>query len=545
MNEAVSPTGNLIPEEPSKSPLLTARRVSNFDEVQLNEGDIKEKEEETRGRSTTTSSDRSNASDHSRSSTSASRPRLPNKAVGTVNSVPSWTQAQQKPHMAPPASRKLSSPFSWLSRKKNAQPTDPPPQQSNATSRRGTAASLVSVGSQPELMLSRLEDGHAHDSSNGQKSPATETLRDRFKMLRLREETSIVLVDSENHDTVNTEGGVFAGLVGRSASVGLGIGSPTSLAEDGEAEAAAAQEAETKAQSTKSSRTNSLAPVLTRQNSVVANVNPNMAPGTASGISQGPSAMQDPICPIDWDLWQSVVYEGPSAVAKTSAEDLSRGIASGIPNPIRGVVWQVLAQSKNEELESVYWDLVNRGTDKERKSPDLSNGPHSAKSTESNGKEKESVASSASSVHSETEASTPATTNGMTSPILSHEVDTMATAKLQAAMLAEKQSKAKEDTAALKKLEKAIRKDLGARTNYSKYTAAAGLQEALFGVCKAYALFDDGVGYAQGMNYIVMPLLFNVSIRFTHARNPSDHHLDARRRSILSSRSPNEPVQST
>lgn len=62
----------------------------------------------------------------------------------------------------------------------------------------------------------------------------------------------------------------------------------------------------------------------------------------------------------------------------------------------------------------------------------------------------------------------------------------------------------------LQKLEKVIRRDLGARTSYSKFAAAQGLQEGLFGVCKAYALFDEGVGYAQGMNFLIMPLLFNM-----------------------------------
>jgi hypothetical protein len=74
----------------------------------------------------------------------------------------------------------------------------------------------------------------------------------------------------------------------------------------------------------------------------------------------------------------------------------------------------------------------------------------------------------------------------------------------------EKKRKAKEDAASLLKLEKAIKRDLGARTSFSKFTASAGLQDSLFGVCKAYALFDEGVGYAQGMNFLAMPLLFNV-----------------------------------
>ncbi|CAI4217697.1 unnamed protein product [Parascedosporium putredinis] len=156
-----------------------------------------------------------------------------------------------------------------------------------------------------------------------------------------------------------------------------------------------------------------------------------LAPGTVSGVSAGPSAMTE--AEVDWDLWQNVVYEGPAAVARSSADDLNRAIATGIPSAIRGVVWQVLAQSKNDELESVYKELVARGTEKQ-------------KDRNSNGTS----------------------------------------------------------------LEKVIRRDMGARTSYSKYAAAAGLQEGLFGVCKAYALYDEGVGYAQGMNFLVMPLLFNM-----------------------------------
>jgi hypothetical protein len=75
-------------------------------------------------------------------------------------------------------------------------------------------------------------------------------------------------------------------------------------------------------------------------------------------------------------------------------------------------------------------------------------------------------------------------------------------------LLAEKQ---KRDAAALIKLEKAIKRDLGTRTSFSKYAQSAGLQDGLFGLCKSYALFDEAVGYAQGINFIAMPLLFNMS----------------------------------
>src|SRR5207247_1899351 len=106
-----------------------------------------------------------------------------------------------------------------------------------------------------------------------------------------------------------------------------------------------------------------------------------------------------------------------------------------------------------------------------------------------------------------------------------------------------KKKKAKEEAAALQKLEKAIKRDLGARTSFSKYAVSARLQDGLFGVCKAYALFDEGVGYAQGMNFLAMPLLFNVSFYYNDAHLLLIMRLDARRRSILHACPAHEPIQ--
>lgn len=220
--------------------------------------------------------------------------------------------------------------------------------------------------------------------------------------------------------------------------------------------------------------------------------NRNLAPGTVAGVMAGPSSIAD--TDVDWDLWQAVVNEGPAAVARSSAEELNKAIATGIPSAIRGVIWQVLAQSKNEDLEAVYRELVARGTDKEKEG-------HVNGTSTSNGSAKES-ASSASSVNSEKSGS-----SGSPSPT---DKDSDSVLKSQAAAAAERKKKDKEDLAMLQKLEKVIRRDLGARTSYSKFAAAQGLQEGLFGVCKAYALFDEGVGYAQGMNFLIMPLLFNM-----------------------------------
>ncbi|KAK3952197.1 rab-GTPase-TBC domain-containing protein [Pseudoneurospora amorphoporcata] len=342
------------------------------------------------------------------------------------------------PAPPPPVTRKLTSPFSWLSRSSSKEVNNPPPPAPAATgTRRNTASSVATLSSNPEGTLGKL------DEEGGNKN----TLKDRFKQLRLREEGSAPTGDEDEKSSTSEE-----------------------------------KEA-----------------VQPPPSPLPPTPNPALAPGTASGVTAGPSAGSD--APVDWDLWQTVVYEGPAAVARTSPEQLKEAIAKGIPSAIRGVIWQVLAQSKNEELETVYRDLVARGTDKERKSDRQSNASISLSNGKASGKD---TPSSASSVHSE--KSGP---NGTGAPSPT-EKDSEAFVKAQALAAAERKKKEKEDKEMLSRLEKVIRRDLGARTSYSKFAAAQGLQEGLFGVCKAYALFDEGVGYAQGMNFLVMPLLFNM-----------------------------------
>jgi Rab-GTPase-TBC domain len=333
-------------------------------------------------------------------------------------------------------------------------------------------------------MLKTLDEGNDASAVQGSKPPARTTLRDRFKMLRMREEAGITSLD----DPEKTEGGAIAGLIGRSTSLGVGVASPSSVADEKEKGLAGS-------------------PVTSPQPQMPpSTVNANLAPGTVSGIS---TAASDAVTPIDWDFWQTVVNEGPQAVARTSPDELAQSIATGIPQTIRGVIWQVLASSKNEDLESVYRDLLIKGAEKEPKDPNhqvsLPNG-HVNESI----KEKDSIASSGSSVHSDHSTTATSTNVGVTSPTSATEKDPEAMAKLQAKLAAERSKKIKEDAAALQKLEKMIKRDMGARTSYSKYAVAAGFQDSLFNVCKAYALFDEGVGYPQGMNFIIMPLLFTM-----------------------------------
>ena len=487
--------------DPSKSPLLTARRVATFDDVQLGEKDAADNAEtspapEERGRTDSGAPAARTERSESRSSVTRADSNTPTPNLAAS----AWTQASKQVPAA--MSRKFSSPFGWLSRKKTStqggsSPPAPMP-------RRHTAAA-GSISGKPDFMLSRLDEDR---TISGQPS-GKEMLKERFKMLRMKEEAGVDMDELPSSSRSSAVGKVAPpnGVSDhKSSDVGLGIESP----DPSDEAKMVTSPAEIRAESAQApARTH------TRSNSVASSLNPNLAPGTVSGMQTGPSSMQDAEGTVDWDLWQSLVYEGPAAVAKTSAAELNRAIASGIPNAIRGVVWQILAGSKNEELEGVYRELVNRGTDKELAlSPNpttVQSAPASANSLGSLGSTKESIVSTESSIQSTT--STPATTNGMASPtssITPQEAETN-TAKMEAAMAAERQKKAKEDLANLKKLEKTIRKDLGTRANYSKYAAAAGLQEGLFGVCKAYALFDEAVGYAQGMNFIVMPLLFNVS----------------------------------
>ncbi|AEO61712.1 hypothetical protein MYCTH_2312153 [Thermothelomyces thermophilus ATCC 42464] len=375
-------------------------------------------------------------------------PWSPPATESRSKSPPAAAAAAAAPAPAPapaPAStgRKFNSPFSWLSRSSSKEP--PAAQAAAPSTRRNTASSVATLTSNPEMMLSKLEEERAGEDGT------RNSLKDRFKALRLKEEA--VAAPAEDGKTLAVAG-------------------------DGSETAVAAQPP-----------ASPLPP----------NPDKNLAPGTASGVTAGPSSIAD--APVDWDLWQKVVNEGPAAVARSSPEELNKAIATGIPNAIRGVIWQVLAQSKNEELEAVYRELVARGTDKEKKDKNRQSSGTTISAT-MNGSAKGS-ASSASSVHSDGSGS-----NGVPSPT-DKDSDSI-NKKAPALSAAERQKKEKEDLAMLQKLEKTIRRDLGARTSFSKFAAAQGLQEALFGVCKAYALFDEAVGYAQGMNFLIMPLLFNM-----------------------------------
>lgn len=394
---------------------------------------------------------------------------LPSVPWGTTTKpAPLRSPSPQPPPKDPPPAAKRTTPFGWLSRATSGKdPKSPPlPPKTTIDSRRGTNASVSTLGSNQDFMLKAIEEGT--DGQNGGRSIARNSLKERFKLLRLREQVGVTALEGDEQADI-------------SGTNGTTMLSP--LATDG---------IEPPLRS----------PTFPIPQSPAPTINQNLAPGTVSGFSV---AAVDSAIPIDWDFWQTVVNEGPQAVARTSPEELTAAISGGIPSTIRGVIWQVLASSKNEDLELIYHELKLRGTKDEL--------PRSASppSVHAETKEKDSTVSSRSSIKSD--RSTPATSTNaaINSPSPSIERnDPIQDAKAQAQQAADRAKRAKEDASSLAKLEKMIRRDMGSRTSYSKYAAAAGFQDGLFNVCKAYALFDDGVGYPQGMNFIIMPMLFNM-----------------------------------
>jgi hypothetical protein len=125
----------------------------------------------------------------------------------------------------------------------------------------------------------------------------------------------------------------------------------------------------------------------------------------------------------DWDFWGQVINDYEK-VLKQNPKKFTRNLEKGIPQPIRGMMWQLMSGSKNEELEELYGALLLRKS----------------------------------------------------------------------------------------RHEKIISRDL-ARTfpNHEKFQDDQGPgQQSLFNILKCYSIYDEEVGYCQGMPFIVGPLLLNM-----------------------------------
>lgn len=439
-----------------KSPLLTAHRLSTSSLDEINLAGNKDEDEPIDPTSPEAEAPLESPGAASLDST-ATKQSMSSTLMSNLPAVP-WSAAPKPtpitapPPAAPPAlpGRKLTSPFSWLSRSSTSGKDSKSVPANWADSRRNTAASVSTVNT--------FEEGDSMSISS--KRPTRNSLKDQFKLLRMREEAP----DADQ-----------ASITSGNLSVSAGIASPAEEQKD--------------ALPTPS-------PVIAGTGGPFPPINPNLPPGMVSGIS---TSATDAAAPVDWEMWEAIVNNGPEALSGANSEEINAAIKRGIPQTIRGVIWQVLADSRNSDLEEVYKELVARGTDKE--------GHMSLNGAGTNGiaSEKESLASSRSSIRSENSGSPSPSSQTTTSPTAHEkEVDPIVAESAR-------KKKLKEDTEAIRKLEKIIRRDLGSRTSYSKYFVSQGSQEALFGLCKAYALYDEAVGYAQGINFIAMPLLFNVS----------------------------------
>ncbi|KAF8332648.1 RabGAP/TBC [Cantharellus anzutake] len=73
----------------------------------------------------------------------------------------------------------------------------------------------------------------------------------------------------------------------------------------------------------------------------------------------------DPEAEIDWDFWGAVMadYE---AMARNEPTRLAKAIESGIPNAIRGMVWQNMSASKDAELEQLYSTFLKESSPHEK-----------------------------------------------------------------------------------------------------------------------------------------------------------------------------------
>ncbi len=61
---------------------------------------------------------------------------------------------------------------------------------------------------------------------------------------------------------------------------------------------------------------------------------------------------------IDWSFWTQVVNDY-ATVASNEPENLEAHVTNGIPPQIRGIIWQLMANSKSREMEDIYETLLD------------------------------------------------------------------------------------------------------------------------------------------------------------------------------------------
>ncbi|KAK9341660.1 rab-GTPase-TBC domain-containing protein [Lipomyces starkeyi] len=73
----------------------------------------------------------------------------------------------------------------------------------------------------------------------------------------------------------------------------------------------------------------------------------------------------DDLAAIDWEFWTSIVADY-SNMARAHPSELTRAVQNGLPPPLRGTIWQLMASSKSLLLEDVYSSLLTESSPHEK-----------------------------------------------------------------------------------------------------------------------------------------------------------------------------------
>lgn len=68
---------------------------------------------------------------------------------------------------------------------------------------------------------------------------------------------------------------------------------------------------------------------------------------------------------IDWEFWSDVVNDYSKIVCE-NPEELRKHVSGGIPRELRGMIWQLICNSKSPQLEEFYRDERNRSSSYEK-----------------------------------------------------------------------------------------------------------------------------------------------------------------------------------
>ncbi|KAF9578801.1 GTPase-activating protein [Lunasporangiospora selenospora] len=81
----------------------------------------------------------------------------------------------------------------------------------------------------------------------------------------------------------------------------------------------------------------------------------------AIGFAKEESASED----VDWDYWGALMHDY-NAVAKKNPKQLTAMIQKGVPPALRGLIWQLLAKSKDPQLEATFAELLKSSSSHEK-----------------------------------------------------------------------------------------------------------------------------------------------------------------------------------